>query len=65
MEMARNCNQVPVERRKGRTLYVYDPVFASQKKDSRTISALDAKLAAMQSLIYGTTRAKRSASKWC
>lgn len=50
------------ETRKSRT--VHETGFSGKKKDSRTISALDAKLAAMQNLIYGVPRAKRNA-KWC
>lgn len=64
MEIAsRNSKQIPSESRKNRTLYTYETAFAG-KKDSRTISSLDAKLAAMQNLLYGVSRTKRNASKW-
>jgi hypothetical protein len=60
VEMAtRNLHQLPLEGRKGRTLYAYEIAYTGKKKDSRTISALDAKLVAMQNLIYGISKTKR------
>jgi len=60
----RNSHQLPLEGRRGRALYAYETTYTGKKKDSRTISVLDAKLAAMQNLIYGIPKTKRNTAKW-